>query len=113
MRSFWPYLLLFCAILCEVVGTSFLKASDRFTRLVPSGMTVIGYAAAFYLLSLVVRTVPVGVAYAIWSAMGIVLISLVGWLVYGQVLNLPTILGLGLIVAGVGVVNLWSGPLAH
>ncbi|HUC19140.1 MAG TPA: multidrug efflux SMR transporter [Acetobacteraceae bacterium] len=113
MNSFLPYLLLLCAILCEVVATSFLKASDQFTRPIPSGMTIIGYAAAFYLLSVIVRTIPIGIVYAIWSGMGIVLISLVGWFVYGQILNLPTIAGLVLIVAGVSVVNLCSSPLPH
>ena len=111
MSSLPPYLLLSCAILCEVVGTSFLKASDHFTRVIPSGITIIAYITAFYLLSVIVQALPVGVVYAIWSGMGIVLISLVGWLVYGQALNLPTIIGLGLIVAGVGVVNLWSSAL--
>lgn len=108
MSSLPPYLLLSCAILCEVIGTSFLKASDQFTRVIPSAITIVGYIAAFYLLSVIVRTLPVGVVYAIWSGMGIVLISLVGWLVYGQALNIPTIIGLGLIVAGVSIVNLWS-----
>lgn len=113
MDSFLPYLLLLCAILCEVIATSFLKASNQFTRLIPSCMTIIGYASAFYLLSVIVRTIPVGIVYAIWSGMGIVLISLVGWFVYGQVLNLPTIAGLGLIVAGVSIVNLCSSSMVH
>jgi small multidrug resistance pump len=108
-----PYILLAIAILFEVAGTSFLKASRGFTQPVAGVLTVLFYAGAFYLLSIIVRSVPVGVVYAIWSGMGIVLISLVGWLVFGQALNLPTVLGLGLIIAGVAIVNFWSTDLPH
>jgi small multidrug resistance pump len=107
------YLMLGLAILAEVIGTSALKASDGFTRLAPSAITVVAYAVSFYLLSLALRTMPIGIAYAIWSGVGIVLISAVGWLHYGQRLDLPAVIGLGLIVAGVLVVNLFSKTTGH
>ena len=107
------YLLLGTAIVLEVLGTTALKASDGFTRLVPGVITVVAYAVSFYLLSLTLKTLPVGIAYAIWSGVGIVLVSTVGWLRYGQRLDLPALLGLGLIVAGVLVVNLCSKSVSH
>ena len=113
MTTILTYILLLGAILSEVVGTSLLKASQQFTRLVPSVLTIVAYVASFYLLSVIVRTVPVGIVYAIWSGMGIVLISLVGWIVYRQALDMPAMIGLGLIVAGVIVVNLSSSHLRH
>jgi small multidrug resistance pump len=103
------WLLLAIAIVAEVVGTSALKASAGFSRLVPSLVVVLGYAVAFYCLSLVLRTIPVGVAYAIWSGLGIVLITLVAWVVYDQAIDLAAALGMGLIVAGVVVLNVFSG----
>lgn len=103
-----PYLFLALAIVCEVFATSALKACDGFTRLAPSILVVIGYAAAFFFLSLALRHVSIGVAYAIWSGAGIVLISLAAWLVYGQRLDVPAMLGTGLIVAGVAVIQLFS-----
>jgi small multidrug resistance pump len=108
-----PWLLLAIAILAEVVGTSALKASAGFSRLVPSVVVVLGYAVAFYCLSLVLRTIPVGVAYAIWSGLGIVLITLVAWVVHDQTIDLAAALGMGLIVAGVLVLNLFSKTAAH
>nr|WP_315430957.1 SMR family transporter [uncultured Albidiferax sp.] len=107
------YLLLGIAILAEVSGTTALKASDGFTRLAPSLVTVVAYAASFYVLSLTLKTLPIGIAYAIWSGVGIVLISSVSWIYYGQRLDLPAMLGLGLIVAGVLVVNLFSKSMHH
>lgn len=107
------YLFLGVAIVAEVIATSALKASDRFTKLGPSLVTVVGYGVAFYCLSLTLRTVPIGVAYAIWSALGIVLISIVGWAFFKQALDLPAILGMGLIVAGVLVINLCSKTVSH
>lgn len=107
------YLLLGIAIVSEVIGTSALKASEGFTRLGPSAITVVTYSLSFYLLSLTLKTLPIGIAYAIWSAVGIVLISTVGWLYYGQRLDAPAIAGLGLIVAGVVVVNLFSKTTGH
>jgi small multidrug resistance pump len=108
-----PWLLLAIAILAEVVGTSALKASEGFSRPWPSVVVVLGYAVAFYCLSLVLRSIPVGVAYAIWSGLGIVLITLVAWVVYGQPIDLPALLGMGLIIAGVLVLNLFSKTAAH
>src|SRR5699024_2852201 len=102
----WAYLLI--AIVAEVVATSALKASATFTRTVPSVVVVVGYGVAFYFLSRALDTVPVGVAYAVWSGVGIVLITLIAWLVYGQALDLAALVGLGLIVAGVVVLNLFS-----
>jgi multidrug transporter EmrE-like cation transporter len=107
------WLLLAIAIVAEVVGTSALKASDGFSRLWPSVVVVLGYAVAFYCLSLVLKSIPVGIAYAIWSGLGIVLITLVAWLVYGQTIDLAAVLGMGLIIAGVAVLNLFSKAAAH
>ena len=107
------YLYLGIAVAAEVIATSALKASDGFTRLLPSLVVVVGYGIAFYFLSLVLKTVPVGVAYAIWSGAGIVLIGLIGWLVLKQPLDLPAALGMGLIVAGVAVIQLFSRTAAH
>jgi small multidrug resistance pump len=107
------YIFLSLAILFEVVGTTMLKATDGFTRLWPSVVTLVSYAAAFYLLALTMRTIPVGVIYAVWSGAGVVLITLVGWLAYGQKLDAAALVGLSLIVAGVAVVNLFSKTMAH
>jgi len=107
------WLILGVAIISEVIATSALKASEGFTRLMPSLIVVIGYGVAFYCLSLVLRTLPVGIAYAIWSGVGVALIALVGWLLYGQALDLPAILGLTLIIAGVVVLNFFSKSVAH
>ena len=105
-----PYLLLLAAILSEVVATTALKQSDGFTRPFPALVTVAGYVIAFYCLSLALRTIPTGVAYAIWSGVGIVLVTAAAWIVHGQRLDLPTLAGMALIVAGVAVMNL--GPRA-
>ena len=107
------WLILTLAIAAEVVATSALKASEGFTRLLPSAAVVIGYGVAIYLLSLVLKSIPVGVAYAIWSGLGVVLITLVAWLVYGQRIDLPGLIGMGLIVAGVVVLNLFSKASVH
>ena len=107
----WVYLL--TAIVAEVIATSALKASDGFSKLLPSAITVTGYAIAFYCLSLTLRHIPVGVAYAIWSGLGVVLITAVAWLVFGQKLDLPALIGIGLIVAGVVVMNVFSKVTAH
>jgi len=107
------YVYLFIAIVAEVIATSSLKASESFTRLWPSVVTVGGYVIAFYFLTLVLRTMPTGIAYAIWSGVGIVLISAVGWIVFKQKLDLPAMLGLALIIAGVLVVNLFSKTVGH
>jgi small multidrug resistance pump len=107
------YLYLALAIVCEVAATSALKASEGFTRPGPSVVVVIGYGAAFWLLSLTLKTIPVGVAYAIWSGVGIVLISVVGWAWFRQSLDLAAIAGMALIVAGVAVINLFSKTAGH
>ncbi|MGX9936102.1 SMR family transporter [Advenella kashmirensis] len=107
------YLYLTGAIVMEVLATSFLKSSASFTRLVPSIITIVGYAAAFCLLSLSLRTMPTGIAYAIWSGVGIVLISLISWIWFGQSLDGAALLGIGLIIAGVIVINVFSGSVAH
>ena len=96
------------AIVAEVIATSALKASEGFSRLVPSLAVVAGYGIAFFCLSLTLRTIPVGIVYAIWSGVGIVLIALAGYFVFGQVLDAPALIGMGLIVAGVLVINLFS-----
>lgn len=107
------WLFLAIAIVSETIATSALKASDGFSRLWPSVAVVAGYGIAFYFLSLTLRTIPVGVAYAVWSGVGIMLISLVGWIVYGQKLDAAAIAGMGLIVAGVVVMNVFSKAAAH
>lgn len=107
------YLYLIVAIVLEVVGTSALQASEQFTRPKPLILTAVGYAASFYFLSLALRTLPVGIAYAIWSGLGIVLIALVGLVWFGQKLDAPAVAGLTLIVAGVGVINLFSSSVSH
>lgn len=107
------YIYLTLAIVAEVVGTSALKATDGFTRLGPSLIVVTGYSIAFFMLSLVLRTIPVGIAYAIWAGLGIVLVALVGVLVYDQRPDLPAVLGIALIVTGVVVIQLFSRISAH
>lgn len=107
------WLLLAAAIVSEVIATSALKASDGFTQLWPSIVVIAGYGLAFYFLALTLRAIPIGVAYAIWSGVGIVLISAIGWLLFGQKLDAPAIIGITLIVAGVMVLNLFSKSLVH
>lgn len=107
----WLYLAV--AIVSEVIATSALKAAEGFSRPLPSLIVVIGYAIAFYCLSVVLRTLPVGIAYAIWSGAGVALIALVGWLIYGQALDLPAVIGMTLIVAGVVVLNVFSKTVVH
>lgn len=108
-----PYALLAIAIVAEVIATSALRASEGFTRLVPAVVVLIGYGISFYCLSLTLRSLPVGIVYAIWSGVGIVLITLVAIVLYKQVPDLPAIIGLALIVAGVVVLNLFSKMQAH
>ena len=107
------YLWLAGAILSEVIATSSLKASNGFTRLLPSVLVVLGYGTAFYCLSQTLKTIPVGVAYAIWSGLGTVLIALVGLVLYKQRLDAAAMAGMGLIIAGVLVMNLLSKSAAH
>ncbi|MEY3003370.1 MAG: hypothetical protein RLZZ491_546 [Pseudomonadota bacterium] len=106
-----PWLFLILAIAGEIIGTTALKASDGFSRLGPSLVAVTGYAVGFYFLALVLRAIPLGITYAIWSGVGVAAITLIGWLVHDQRLDLPALLGIGLIVAGVVVLNIWSGSV--
>lgn len=107
----WLYLVI--AIVAEVVGTSFLRATAGFTKPLPSLMVVAGYGLAFFFLSLTLEKIPVGVAYAIWSGVGVTLIAAIGWLFLGQKLDPAAMVGMGLIVAGVVVLNLFSKSAAH
>ncbi|MDT3250231.1 SMR family transporter [Serratia sp. root2] len=107
------FIYLTMAIVAEVIATTMLKASEGFTRLWPSLVVVVGYAVAFWGLSMVVKTMPLGIVYAIWSGMGIVLVSIAAIFVYQQKLDLPAVIGMGLIIAGVLVINLLSKTAAH
>lgn len=102
------WLFLGAAIVAEVAATSGLKASEGFTKLWPSLLVIIGYTLAFYFLSQTLRVIPVGIAYAVWAGLGIVLIALAGWLVFGQKLDWPSLLGITLIITGVLVINIFS-----
>ena len=105
------WLLLFAAILCEVVGTTALKMSDGFTKPLVSTVVVLGYAAAFYLFSLTLKAIPVGVAYAVWSGIGIAAIAVIGWLWFGQLLDKAALAGIAMILGGVAVINLFSNTV--
>lgn len=107
----WFYLGI--AIVSEVIATSALKAADGFTQLVPSIIVVLGYAAAFYFLSLTLRFIPIGITYAVWSGVGIVLVSLIGWFAYRQPLDIAAMIGIGFIVAGVVILNFFSKSTMH
>lgn len=112
-RIMKAFLFLFVAIIFEIIGTSVLKLSEQFTKVIPSIISIIAYITAFYFLSLTLKTIPVGIAYAIWSGVGIVLISVIGLVYFKQSLDLPAILGLGLIIAGVIIINIFSKSVAH
>ena len=103
-----PYLFLAIAIIAEVIATSALNASKGFTLFVPSMITIVGYAIALFFLSLTLKSIPVGIAYAIWSGAGIILISTVGWIMFKQHLDLPAFIGLGLMISGIVVINVFS-----
>jgi small multidrug resistance pump len=105
------WLLLGLAIAFETIGTTALKASDGMTRLWPALLVVVAYALSFWLLALVLRVLPVGVAYAIWSGVGICLIAAIGWVVFGQKLDTPALIGMGLIIAGIVTINLFSAKV--
>ena len=107
------WIFLSVATVSEVVATSALKASEGFSRLWPSLIVLAGYSTAFYFLSLTLKTIPVGVVYAIWSGAGIALIALVAWVFFGQSLDVPAVIGLLLIVAGVVVLNVFSKTVSH
>ena len=101
------------AIIFEIIATSALKKSEQFTQIIPSIITIVGYFAAFYFLSFAIRTIPVGIAYAIWSGVGIVLITIIGAVFFKQIPDLPAIIGLALIMTGVVVINVFSKTTAH
>ena len=107
----WSFLA--TAIICEVIATSALKSSESFAKLIPSVIVVTGYGAAFYFLSLTLKTIPVGIAYAVWSGLGIVLVTAIAWVVHGQKLDWWGVIGIGLIVTGVAVLNVLSKTSTH
>lgn len=107
------YTFLICAILAEAFGTTTLKLSEQFTKPVPAIVTVLAYATAFCLLSLSLKTIPVGIAYAIWAAVGIVLIAIIGAIAFKQTPDLPALIGLVLIIAGVIIINVFSKMSVH
>jgi len=111
MLKYW--LFLFAAILSEVTATSSLKASAGFTKVIPSVIVVVGYGLSFYFLSLVLKAIPIGIAYAVWAGLGIVLLALVGWVFFGQSLDTPALIGIALILAGVIIMNVFSTAVAH
>lgn len=107
------YLILVFAILAETIGTTALQASQQFSRPLPSLVVVVSYGLAIYLLSLSLRVLPVGVAYAIWSGLGIVFIAVIGFVAFGQRLDWPAVTGIAMILAGILVINLFSGTATH
>ncbi len=107
------YIYLLLAIVFETIATSCLKQSEQFSKLWPSVMTIVCYGASFYFLSIVLKTIPIGIAYAIWSGVGIVLIGVIGLVVFKQSLDFPAILGMGMIIAGVVIINLFSKSVSH
>tara|TARA_B110000503_G_scaffold121170_1_gene184513 strand:+ start:728 stop:1048 length:321 start_codon:yes stop_codon:yes gene_type:complete len=104
---------LFLAVMAETIGTSALQASQQFTRLWPSVLVVAAYAVSFYLLSLTLRYMPVGIMYALWSGLGIVMIAIIGWLVFQQRLDLPALIGMALIIGGIVVIQVFSNTSIH
>ena len=104
---------MFLAILFEILGTTFLKQADQFTRLTPSILCILCYLVAFYMLSVVLKTVPVGIAYAIWSGIGIIGISLIGLFFFKQSLDIAAYIGIGCIIAGVIIINVFSQSAGH
>jgi small multidrug resistance pump len=107
------HLYLFIAIVGEVAATSALKAAEGFTRLLPSIVVVVGYGIAFYFLSLVLKTIPVGIAYAVWSGLGIAMITVIGAILFKQIPDLPAIFGMSFIIAGVAIINLFSKTVSN
>jgi len=107
------WIILLIAVIGEVVATTSLKLSEGFTKLVPSVVVVVGYAIAFYCLSITLKSIPLGIAYAVWSGLGIVTVSILGWLVFGQKLDIWALFGMFLIICGVLILNLLSKTAAH
>ena len=108
-----PYLILFLAVAAETIGTSALQASQQFTKIGPSILVVVAYAVSFLLLGWVLKFIPVGIAYALWSGLGVVFIAIIGFAVFGQRLDLPALFGMGLILAGILVIHLFSASATH
>ena len=108
-----PYAYLAAAIVLEVIGTSLLKASDGMSRWLPATGAMLSYAACFYLLSITMKSIPTGIAYAIWAGVGIVLTAIVGYVIFKQALDLPAFIGIALIISGVVVINLFSQTTGH
>ncbi|CAH1600937.1 Quaternary ammonium compound-resistance protein QacE [Vibrio owensii] len=108
-----PLVALSIAIVCEVIATSSIPKTEQFTKLMPSTVVIIGYGIAFFLLSVTVKSMPVGIVYAIWSGAGIVLVAAVGYFLYGQKLDLAALVGIGFILTGVMIVNLLSKTVGH
>lgn len=107
------YIILFFAIVTETIGTTALQASNQFSKFWPSLIVVVSYAASFYLMALALKVIPVGIAYAIWSGVGILMIAIIGFAVFGQKLDFPAILGMGLILVGILVIHLFSATSTH
>ena len=107
------YIILFFAIVTETIGTTALQASYQFSKFWPSVIVVVAYSASFYLMALALKVIPVGIAYAIWSGVGILMIAIIGFAVFGQKLDLPAILGMGLILVGILVIHLFSATSTH
>lgn len=107
------YIYLFFAVIAETIGTTALQASQQFTRLGPTLLVIVAYGCAFYLLGLALKYMPVGVLYAIWSGLGIVLIAIIGWVIFRQTLDLAAMLGVGLIISGIVVIQLFSNSATH
>lgn len=102
------YIYLAMAVVAEVIATSALKASEEFTKLTPSLISIVGYGVTFYLITLVFRTIPVGITYALWAGMGIILVTLVGAILFKQIPDTPAMIGMGFIVTGVVIINVFS-----
>ena len=107
------YIILFFAIVTETIGTTALQASSQFSKFWPSVIVAVAYSASFYLMALALKVIPVGIAYAIWSGVGILMIAIIGFAVFGQKLDLPAILGMGLILVGILVIHLFSATSTH
>lgn len=107
------YLWLFIAIIAETFGTTALQASQQFTRLWPSLAVILFYLTSFYFMALALKVMPVGIVYAIWSGLGIVCIAAIGYVVFGQKLDLPAVLGLSMIICGILVIHMFSGTTTH
>ncbi len=107
------YVYLAIAIVAEVAATSALKAAEEFTRLIPSLIVIVGFAVAFYFMMLTLRTIPVGITYAVWSGLGIVLVAIVGAVVYKEIPDIPAVMGMGLIIAGVVLINAFSKTVSQ